>query len=94
MFYILDGKGVPILAPTESAWMGYMSKHASIAQDMVGLFVVSTIFTGITHPWSMTPLFETLILNAAGEVVYMEKHKTLDDARLGHTRAFALAGTL
>lgn len=96
MFYGLDDDHNPIPLdlkdPNLEALMRDVQKRR-VALDEIGDYVVSTVFLGLDHCFSLTGspiLFETMIFPKGGfRDLHCERYETWNEAVAGHQRIVA-----
>lgn len=94
--FVLNAQGKPVGINDPYYWAQFMEKNGAIAWETVNGYKVSTAFLGVAHTiqGDDPALFETLVIDATGGIVYNVRYKTLEDAREGHSKALELARTL
>jgi len=62
------------------------NEYRNVAKDKFGKFCVSTIWLGIDHQFCEGPpvIFETLVFDDSGDVLYKERHSTEEEAKHRH----------
>lgn len=95
--YILDARGEPVICRDLMAWARWFEANDDrrvVAQDTVGVVMVSTVFLGLDHAWGhgRPLLWETMIFGGAHDR-YQERYASRAEAVAGHARALALANS-
>lgn len=89
--YILDGKkAVPASdLLTWAKW--YETANRRVAEDLIGVVRISTVFLGINHRWGGGPpiIFETMIFGGIHDE-YQTRSSTWEEAEAQHAEAVAL----
>ena len=67
-----------------------------VSQDMVGKYLISTVWLGLTYSSLSLPVgtFETMIFDRESmrpaHDLYCERYNTLDEAKIGHLHSVAM----
>lgn len=91
-YYVLDDTGNPVVEDDLLKWcMWFETNETSVAYQIIGDIIVSTVFLGINHQFSDGPpiLFETMIFGGPHDQ-YQERYTTREEALLGHEDALKL----
>ena len=90
MFHTLDDQNRPIPSPSAEAEAFFRSNERIVGLDTTDKVKISTVFLGLDHGFSGTPLwFETMIFGGAHDG-YQERYTTWEEAETGHQIALAL----